>query len=484
MPASFPLRLAALNRLARHLTQPKFLAIWFLFCALPTGLGCALFTPISQFADEDAHIVRAEGVRYGEFFGIKPPPGFPPVAMNAGATVNIGILDIFGSLEPVALWPARPAQLASLRKAAASQWTSLSYWPTQMVTYLPVLYTPAAAGLLAGERLGLSPLETLFLGRLMMLAAFLLLGTAGLALARTGAPLLFAVLTLPTTVNLAASYNQDALLTAACVLAVALLSRRQRWAWYGALTALSLVACVKAPYAPLLLFCLCPLAAPGLWRRACGVALACLPPLLWLLHMHHFGYMVYQHAPYHPGPLWPGPRTIWLSDVEPRYNIQVLLAHPALILTLPVRSFGWLWPHTWPMTIGMVGCDHTMLRPWEYPCLIAALAGGLLATATGQPKGGAADTGLALLALFATFLAVELSLYITYDTAGVSAIIGVEGRYFLLFLPFFTFLPGGLSRVLPRKTVSWFCLPPVLLAALNAYALPAYIFHIFRMPGP
>jgi hypothetical protein len=299
-----------------------------------------------------------------------------------------------------------------------------------------VFYAPAVAGLLGGEKLGCSPLCALFLGRLMMLAAFLAVGTTALALARAGAPLLFSVLTLPTTVNLAGSYNQDALLTATCALAVALLTRTGPRSWCGAVALLSLVACVKLPYAPLLLFCLLPVTRPGLWRRAGGIALACLPP------------------------------------------------HPSLALTLPIKSICWLWPHTWPLLLGMVGCDHTLLRPWEYPWLIAGLVGGLLATAASRPEGRIADAGLALLALFATFLAVELSLYITYDTAGVSAIIGVEGRYFLLFLPFFTFLPGRLGKALPRGTAGWFCLPAVLLAALNAYALPAYVFHLFRMNGP
>jgi hypothetical protein len=467
-----------LGRLVQGLARPGVLAAWFLLCALPAGLACVLFTPISQFADEDAHIVRAEGLRYGEVFGSKPPPGFPPVVMNAGAVANIGVLEILVSPEPVALWPARPAQVAALRKAAGIQWIGLSYWPTQMVTYLPVFYAPAVAGLFVAETAGLTPLRALFAGRVMMLAVFLALGAAGLALARSGGALLFAVLVLPTTVNLAASYNQDALLTATCVLAVALLSRGTRGAWWGAVAALSLVVCVKAPYAPLLLFCLCPVAGPGLWRRAGGVALGCVPPALWLLHMHGFGYMVYQHAPYHPGPLWPGGRDIWLHDVRPGYNLRVLMAHPAQVFILPVASLLWLWGATWRLLLGMVGCDHTLLPGWEYPCLVLALAAAMLGAAGRRP--GWADAGLGLLALFATFIAVELSLYITYDTAGMTKIIGVEGRYFLLFLPFFGLLLGGGQR----RGAGWFCLPSVALACVNIYALPDFVFHLFRAAGP
>ena len=114
MPVAPPMIFAALSRFVHNMARPRWLAAWFLLCALPTGLGCALFTPISQFPDEDAHIVRADGLRYGEFFGIKPTPGFPPTVMNAGATANIGILEILVSPEPVVLWPARPAQVAAM----------------------------------------------------------------------------------------------------------------------------------------------------------------------------------------------------------------------------------------------------------------------------------------------------------------------------------------------------------------------------------
>jgi hypothetical protein len=133
----------------------------------------------------------------------------------------------------------------------------------------------------------------------------------------------------------------------------------------------------------------------------------------------------------------------------------------------------------------MVGCDHGLLAAWEYPCLITALGAALLGCLAGPPAGWrAADAGLAGLALFAAFIAMELSLYITYDTAGVGLIIGVQSRYFLLFLPFFIFplawAGGGRMRITP----AWFCLPAMVLAAVNAWALPAFIFHLYRMAGP
>jgi hypothetical protein len=93
------------------------------------------------------------------------------------------------------------------------------------------------------------------------------------------------------------------------------------------------------------------------------------------------------------------------------------------------------------------------------------------------------------LALFATFIAVELSLYITFDNAGQHLIIGVQSRYFLPFLPFFIFLLPWFGRLRGAATLTaipqgWFALPAVALALVNAWALPVFIFHLYRMAGP
>jgi hypothetical protein len=97
------------------------------------------------------------------------------------------------------------------------------------------------------------------------------------------------------------------------------------------------------------------------------------------------------------------------------------------------------------------------------------------------------DAGSAALALFAAFIGMEISMYLTFSKAGATSIEGIQARYFLPLLPFLIFiLPwlGGLFARLPRVPPGWFCLPAVTMAIVNSYALPAYIFHLFRMPGP
>jgi len=51
--------LSSFNRLVQAAGQPKFLALWFVLCALPTGLGLIWNTPISEVPDEPGHALRA-----------------------------------------------------------------------------------------------------------------------------------------------------------------------------------------------------------------------------------------------------------------------------------------------------------------------------------------------------------------------------------------------------------------------------------------
>ena len=486
------------TRFVQHLPKPRWLAIFFLLCALPTGLGCALLTPVGMFPDEMAHTDRADGLRYGQLLGFQPSPWVPNV-VNRGVMVNTSIFNVTISAETRAAYPDKPVPPSVRRQAEAIPWVkSKLYQPTQMVEYFPTFYIPAALGLFVGEKIGLSPLHTFYLGRVASLLSYLAMGTAALALARFGAPLLFAVLTLPTAINLAGSYNQDGLIVACCALAAALLTRywkRPSFSWFAALVLLIFVVSSKLPYGPLLLLCLAPVLAKCVWRRAAIILLACVAPGLWFFHIVHSGFINYlTPMSYHPGPLWPGPKNVVLHHIAPRENIKVLLAHPADTLLLPIVTLIKLWPGTWRSIVGMISCDNVWISPWEYPALAFALGGAALASLYDWRAGWrATDSILASLAVFAAFIGMELSLYLTATLAGYPIILGIHGRYFLPLMPFFIFILPSLGNLLARLPSAarlsriapgWFCVPAVAIALINAYALPAYIFGLFQMPGP
>jgi len=357
-----------------------------------------------------------------------------------------------------------------------------------MMLYFPIFYVPATIGLKVGKAVGLSPFSAIYLARVAMLLSYLAMGVTALRLARFGAPLLFAVLTLPTAICLGASCNQDGQLIATCALAVALLTRARpapNPAWWGALALLTAVALAKFSYVLLLLCCLAPLRGTGLVRRAGLVALAAVAPGLWLLHIHNIGFAPWVFPAYHPGPLWPGDKSVWLNDARPAYNMQVLKAHPAQILWLPFHALAAQWGGTWRRILACVSADVVLLRPWEYPCLAAAL--GLAALAAPAATGAmwwAGDSGLVLLALVGSFMGLELSLYLTYTFAGATIINGVQGRYYLLLLPFCALLLPWMLTGLPSQRLSpgLLSLPALMMAAANAVVLPIFLFHLFRAP--
>jgi len=461
--------------------RPRLLALLFLLCALPTGLGCALLTPIGDTPDEPQHIARADGLRLGEVLGFQPAGQEFPGVNIAPAIFEVAVSEVFATA------PDKPLPAAVRQHAQALTWSPGEvFCPTQMVNYFPVFYVPGALGLWVGETLGLTPLHTVFLGRLFMLAAYLALGTAALALARAGGALLFALLTLPTALTLGASYNHDGLIIAASALAAALLTRATAGVWWGAFGIIELMACAKAPYGPLMLACLPPVARRDARWRVVLLGLSAIPAALWLLRVLHGGFSPWPRPPYAPGPLWPGPRGVMFSDIEPARNIAVLMAHPAQILLLPLTSLWVKWYATWPQILGMVGWDRVPLWPWEFPSLaVAVLAAGLGAMLGAAPVGWRRwDTACAALALFGTFIAVALSQYVSFTNAGDAVIIGVYGRYFLPFLPFLILLLPGLLPRKPALPAGIFVLPALVMAGINIIALPAFLLHVYAMPGP
>ncbi len=450
------------------------------------GLGCALLTPVGLTPDEPEHIARADGLWLGQVLG-RQPAGQP----TAGVEMNLAIFAVAVSeFGPTLRGAALPADV---RKAAeAIGWTKAKiFCPTQMVLYFPVFYLPGAWGLGLGQALGLTPLHTVFFGRCCMLLVFLALGTAALALARHGRAFLFAILTLPTSLTLGASYNQDGLIIASGALAAALLTRAGPapldTARLGAFAVLEVICCAKLPYAPLFLMCLLPLERKSFWIRSLLVGLAMLPPLLWLFYLLNGHFSPWPKAPYHPGRLWPGSRSIWLHDVELRYNFAVMRAHPLRVALLPFKSFGLDAGRLAHEALALIGWQNLRLWAWEFPAAAMAL---LAAFAGAAPRGGRglwrpADHAMAGAILLLFCLTLYFFAYLSLDKAGVGYISGVLGRYFLPFLPFCMFvLPqrGEMRRGAMHRGVLG--LPAALLALVNVVALPLALFYMFRMAGP
>lgn len=446
-----------------------WLAIAFLVTALPSGLGLALMTPMGQVADEPAHYARADGLLHFQLIGRRF------MFINAFTSQPF---PYSGVLASDAILRLRPHWSGKLERCVCSN----------TVEYFPAFYLPGAAGIAIGRALGASPLWALYAGRIGMLASYLAMGAAALALATRGRAILFVLLSLPMTLSLAASFNQDAQLIAATSLAAALLTRKGRA--LPALVLLALVACSKPPYSLLLLAAAMPLAAPGFRRRLGHVLIAALAPLAWTGVMLRFSFVPFPRTFYHPGPLWPGSRAVLMQGTSPADNLHVLLAWPAEILLLPVRFLAHNWLNQIHSAIGVLGWLKLVLPAWQYQgWMIAALA-ALLATLTAPGAAGArpwrgGDAALLAMIVIASLWAMMISLYLSWTEVGAAELTGPSGRYYLPLVPILALaLPRLRWARLGRTRAAEFLLtlPGIAMAVIDIFYLPDFIWKSFYIP--
>lgn len=475
---------------SRVWTARRLLALMFVLVALPTGALLALLTPPGQVADEPAHVLRAESLLHGQLIGRRAP-----YVMPDGIERLMGGVDADAALLSVMEGPGWPkldrARIDRLR-AIGWQGTRQFYQVPNVAIYMPVFYVPSALGIAAAKLYGAGPYDAVQAGRLVNVLCVVLMGAAALLLARRGHALLFCTLTLPMTLNLAASFNQDGLLIVSCALAAALLTRTaSRRSWWAAAAILGCVVAVKLPYAPLLAALLLPLPPPREWLRRDGLPrrvgialLVALPGLLWTWYALRNVSSPFMWPPYEAGPLWPGPRPAPFSTTNPMAQLSVLLAEPLRALTLPWNTLsqdkGILLS-----AVGILGwlnlrLPESMYTVWGV-AVAAALLCDLLAPTSRDAGGRLGDTALMLLAAVLCVLAIYLSQYLVWTPVGKASVDGPSGRYLLPVLPFLaTSLPqAALPHVGALRAA---CLAlPVVAAAAGVVVLPLVIVAEFYL---
>ncbi|MGC8532679.1 MAG: DUF2142 domain-containing protein [Acidiphilium sp.] len=475
------------------MTRPNWLVIVFLLVCGVTGLRLVYATPMGQVADEPAHIARAAALTRGIVIGRKVQFN---VGKVAGVMVDQGLIDASGAelVPPGFNVHIPPAQ----RKAArAIRWANRLGFDgaSGSVEYLPVFYIPGSLGIGIGHWIGQSPLQALYTGRLFMLLGFLLMGALALQRAQFGRPLLFAFLALPMTLSLGASFNQDGMLIAACVLCAALLTETEERAptarWIAA-AIFAAVICSKPPYGFLLFCALIPLRWRGLGRRFMLLSLFAIPSIIWVLVMLRTSFTPSWGPHYHPGPLWPGKASDVFTAPNAVANVRVLMAHPRQIILMPYHYITLYFTGLTHQFFGIFGWLTILMSDQVYHFWELALAAAALASLAGS--NAAARPWRLVDALWILGLAVvtvalmELSLYISWTHVGATIIAGVQGRYFLEIVPFLALaLPRWgrwINRVsrwryaaLSLETV--LTLPVVAIAIYDGFYLPHLIYARF-----
>jgi hypothetical protein len=456
----------------------------FVVCALPLCIITALITPPGQSPDEPAHVARAEGLLRGYVMGTRVrfvDPKTLKTEMVGGVRAAPDVFIEAFSVDTMV--PGRRTPLFTSANMAQMEAERRDQKPfdisiTNTIMYFPAAYVPAAIGIAIGRATRARPFECLILARLTAGLAFVGLGALALGLAAYGEALLLAVLLMPMTLFLAATENPDGMLIAMVCLACALLTRGSRVA---GLVVMALVLGAKVPYALLLGVFLLPLGDPGLWRRMRHIAITLAPVVLWVILVVVFVGGPIPRPPYHPGPLFPGDRSIWMDHTAAAVNLRILLHSPSLLLTLPIDTLREQYRLYLAEMIGVLA-NLSITLPMKYyvawaGALVCALAGVLV-----TPRKGAslADCAFVWMLLVATVWGLMISFYPLWSNAGLDFIDGPQGRYFILLLPFLLFaVPSwrGGWRVPPALPA----LPAIALGVFDLGFLPVKLAWSFYL---
>lgn len=460
---------------------PRFWCLAYLFLCAPVCIALALIVPPGEVADEGSHLARAAALMQGDWVGHREMVRYADGSTHEAAGVRI---------DPVwdRLTAARPKDFGGGLSALDGEPDPRGrvFVPLYTVgTYPPFLYAPSAAGLALGRLLGLGPQACFTLGRLGNATATIALAIAALALARRGRVALFALMALPMTLSLAASFNQDAPIIALSALSAALLTPRplagpgSRWRIAGAILSLALVVLAKPPYAGLAAMLLVPwprasegsgALARHAARRLAAAVLAVLPAALWTMAATAFvATPVPRHA-YEAGPLWAGPRPATFTTTDPKAQARILWEKPVRLLTLPGHFLGTIkhWTVLGKGAIGIFGWLDRPLPGFVYGMWALALLGPLLLLRHGTAPPWPERLTLPAAALACLWLVV-LSQYITWTNVGENRIDGPQGRYLLPLVPM---LVLAFARERREATGRWPGMLPVAAAAVDVVAIP------------
>lgn len=485
--------------------QNRRFALLFACFALACGLALMAVTPIGQVADEPAHALRADSLAHGHLIGMKRPSEmYGDKVMEGAVQADPGLFTMaLGALAP----GQRPMTRAGLAGITHTTWEYRQRWYQvgQIAAYMPAFYVPAGVVLGVSRLLHVRPFDAASAARLVNLLLFVAMGAAAMAVARRGRAVLAWTLSVPMTMSLAGSFNQDGLLIAACVLAAALASRAwdhaaapdevvyQRWYWAAA-GLIAVIAAAKPPYMALAVLLLLPLpddwrsrnAVDALVQRLGVLALACLPALVWLFAVNPHAAGNLARPLYEAGPLWDGPRPALFPGTDLKAQLHVLLSHPWRLIWLPVHSVA-TNPNLWHEAIGVLGWLSVVLPGAVYAAWwwAAGLSIAADVLAPSNPAGRwtrhVAEAVLLLAAAAAAIWAVYISQYLAWTNVGDTTIIGPSGRYFLPVVPL-------LALALPPLRVSGTrllaqglgCVPLVMLVAM-IYELPRILVVFFNM---
>ena len=322
-------------------------------------------------------------------------------------------------------------------------------------------YFLPAVGITLGRLLGLGSGVTFLLGRLMNLILYTALVALAIKIIPKGKMILFAVALLPMSLQEAASFSFDAMVngTAAVIIAITVklllsdVSEMKKYEWF--LYAICCVLLMSTKHYANVPIALLPLAVlPRVWKNDKETTKKILV-ILTITVLSAVILYVYKSIVNPTDPL--SGDTGVISGGNDLYTIGYLLHNPRKIIEIIWRTFNGMFSfHLMSMIGEYLGWFNITVPSVFTYAWILLLVCSALAVKDEELKFPKKTFGVLMALTFLTFAFVNGGmLLITPITSNV--IFGVQGRYYLVFLPLFLFLlkfaPVKLTKNLDEKLI-------------------------------
>jgi uncharacterized membrane protein len=420
-----------------------FYCVSYAVFALPLILFYTFFIPPFQVPDESSHFARAYQLTQGEFFPTKQADADAPGGYIVGGTVDPGIYSAADKLIYLEFNPAAKYSMAKAVTVNRFKWGEGEMRDTRSVSVnAPTFYAVPALGVMLGQYLDKSIVQTLSLSRLANGLFALVVSCIAMLTLRRGYGVLFVLLLMPMTLAQMASTSQDGICFAVAALCVALMSqlnpelpqRRRRITLILSTLLLITVITARTPYAALALFFLYfayTFRARTDFAIECCMAFAVtlIATLSWSLYV-----AVYVSVPF------------GLEGADWGEQARFVLQSPLEWVGILAESWRQRWSYYLSSFVGIVGHLDT-----RFPNSYLSLTGVVLGLAffmSYWPERNTLFRSMSEQALvpclivLATIVGIFLVLYISWSPLQYPIIEGPQGRYFI---PAALFLALGTS---------------------------------------
>lgn len=325
-------------------------------------------------------------------------------------------------------------------KADDTNWEMSWYWENQK--YYRIIYFPGGAGIALGRLLGCNYVFSLYLGRLFNLLFFSLAGFYAIKKTPIGKELIFLLSMLPITIQQAASFSADGVVIALSLMLLAgtlSLCRAEKinavfWVDLAVLT-FAAVLLGKAKFGACFPICLLLLLIPiKQWRKNRRIAVLGLAVLA---ASFVFGFL-------------PGIHTM-LTDARvlapalggnPTYTFQDIKDDPLQIFFVALNTVAKNVDEPWIIMMGASLGWFTIQIPVAFILAFLPLFWFALLQDESNPFMAELDKKTRFLLFFIGFIGIGMTcggLLVDWTPAGSKTIAGIQGRYFLPYLPMILF---------------------------------------------